>query len=130
MITESSVKLEDIKGDGAIGGIGRGGEFKQGEARDAVNQGMGFVATVELILLLVVLVGSGVNAQAAIKIGLWLVILFELTNSERFGVVLRGVDVDGCGVKSDEGGIYNPFANKFQYLATHDTFEDSVVHLP
>ena len=59
---------EDLSGDGRIGDIARCGQLVERQAGDAVHQHMTFVAPVELIPALIVLVGGRVDAEGAVRI--------------------------------------------------------------
>ena len=83
--------FQNIKGDRAVGNLGGSCKLIDGQPGDAIDQHMILVAPVELVVFLIVLVGSRVNAQSAILIRFGLVFLPEPVFSERLGVVVRSV---------------------------------------
>ena len=93
---------EDISGDGGIGDIARCGQLVERQAGDAVHQHMTFVAPVELIPALIVLVGGRVDAEGAVRIAFRVVFLGELVFCKGFWVVLLRVCHDGCGVQANK----------------------------
>ena len=99
---------EDLSGDGRIGDIARCGQLVERQAGDAVHQHMTFVAPVELIPPLIVLVGSRMDTQSAVRVAFWVVFLGELVFCKGFRVVLLGVRHDGCGIQTNEGGVHDP----------------------
>ena len=58
---------EDFGGDGGIGDIARCGQLVERQAGDAVHQHMAFVAPVELVPALIVLVGGRMDAEGAVQ---------------------------------------------------------------
>ena len=93
---------EDLSGDEGIGDIARCGQLVERQAGDAVHQHMTFVAPVELIPALIVLVGGRVDAEGAVLIAFWVVFLGELVFCKGFRVVLLRVRHDGCGVQTNK----------------------------
>lgn len=77
---------EDLSGDGRIGDIARCGQLVERQAGDAVHQHMTFVAPVELIPALIVLVGGRVDAEGAVRIAFRVVFLGELVFAKDFGL--------------------------------------------
>ena len=63
---------------------------------------MTFVAPVELIPALIVLVGGRVDAEGAVRIAFRVVFLGELVFCKGFRVVLLGVRHDGCGIQTNK----------------------------
>ena len=58
---------EDLSGDGRIGEVARRGQLVERQAGDAVHQHMAFVAPVELVPALIVLVGGRMDAEGAVQ---------------------------------------------------------------
>ena len=98
---------EDLSGDGRIGDIARRGQLVERQPGDAVHQHMAFVAPVELVPALIVLVGGRVDAQGAVRVAFGVVFLGELAFCKGFRVVLLRVRHDGCGVQPDERRIHH-----------------------
>ena len=69
---------EDVSGDGRIGDIARRGQLVERQTGDAVHQHMAFIAPVELIPPLIVLVGGRMDAQSAVRVTFGVVFLGEL----------------------------------------------------
>ena len=120
--------LEDIEGDGGIGDIGGRGEFVDGQAGDTIHEDVILVAPVELVVLLVVLVGGGVNAQGTVGIVAGLVLRVELRFAEGLGIVLSGAGGDRRGIQTDEGGVQDPQLVKLSDLSGHDLLQIAVFH--
>lgn len=93
---------EDLSGDGGIGDVARRGQLVERQPGDAVHQHMAFVAPVELIPALIVLVGGRVDAEGAVRIAFRVVFLGELVLCKGFWIVLLGVCHDGCGVQTNK----------------------------
>ena len=93
---------EDLGGNGGIGDIARCGQFVERQAGDAVHQHMTFVAPVELIPALIVLVGGRVDAEGAVRIAFWVVFLGELVLCKGFWIVLLRVCHDGRGIQANK----------------------------
>ena len=93
---------EDIRGDGGIGDIARCGQLVERQAGDAVHQHMTFVAPVELIPALIVLVGGRVDAEGAVWVAFWVVFLGELVLCKGLRVVLLRVCHDGRGIQANK----------------------------
>ena len=74
---------EDVSGDGRIGDIARRGQLVERQTGDAVHQHMAFIAPVELIPPLIVLVGGRVDAEGAVWVAFWVVFLGELVFLQR-----------------------------------------------
>ena len=119
---------EDLSGDGGIGDIARRGQLVERQAGDAVHQHMTFVAPVELIPPLVVLVGGRVNAQGAVRVTFGVVFLGELVFRKGLRVVLLGVRHDGRGIQTNERRVHDPHLIEFLHLCRHDFFQCSVIH--
>jgi hypothetical protein len=100
--------LKDIEGDGGIGDVGGSGQLVEGQAGDAIHKDVVLVAPVELVVLLIVLFGGGMNAQGAVGVVARLVLRRELVFDEGFGIVLCGAGDDGRGIQADEGSVQNP----------------------
>ena len=118
-----------VEGKGGIGDIGGHGEFVDGQTGDAAHEDVVLVAPVELAVLLVVLVGSGVNAEGTVGIVAGLVLWVKLCFAEGLGIVLRGAGGDRCGIQSDEGGVQNPQLVKLPDLSGHDLLQIAVFQL-
>ena len=99
---------EDLSGDGGIGDIARRGQLVERQAGDAVHQHMTFVAPVELIPALIVLVGGRVDTQGAVRVAFGMVFLGELVLCKGFWIVLLRVCHDGRGIQANEGGVHDP----------------------
>ena len=93
---------EDISGDGGIGDIARCGQLVERQAGDAVHQHMTFVAPVELIPALIVLVGGRVDAEGAVRVAFRVVFLGELVLCKGFWIVLLRVCHDGRGIQANK----------------------------
>ena len=93
---------EDLSGDGGIGDIARCGQLVERQAGDAVHQHMTFVAPVELIPPLIVLVGGRVDAEGAIRVAFGVVFLGELAFCKGFWIVLLRVCHDGRGIQANK----------------------------
>ena len=93
---------EDLSGDGGIGDIARRGQLVERQAGDAVHQHMTFVAPVELISALIVLVGGRVDTQGAVRIAFRVVFLGELAFRKGLRVVLLRVCHDGRGIQANK----------------------------
>ncbi len=74
---------EDLSGDGGIGDIARRGQLVERQPGDAVHQHMAFVAPVELVPALIVLVGGRVDAQSAVRVAFRVLFLGELVSLQR-----------------------------------------------
>ena len=111
---------EDLSGDGRIGDIARRGQLVERQPRDAVHQHMTFVAPVELIPPLIVLVRGRVDAQGAIRVAFRVVFLGEFALRKGFRVVLLRVRHDGRGIQTNEGGVHDPqFVQLPHQVSTH-----------
>ena len=121
--------LEDIEGDGGIGDIGGRGDLVDRQTGDTIHEDVVLVAPEELAVLLVVLVGSGMNAQGAVRIVAGLVFGVKLGFAEGLGIVLRGACGDRRGIQSDEGGVQNPQLVEFPNLIGHDLLQFAVFQL-
>ena len=69
---------EDVNGSCGIHDVGLGGQLVERQPGDAVHQHMTFVAPVELIPALIVLVGGRVDAEGAVWVAFGVVFLGEL----------------------------------------------------
>ena len=121
---------EDLSGDGRIGDIARCGQLVERQAGDAVHQHMTFVAPVELIPALIVLVGGRVDAEGAVLIAFWVVFLGELVFCKGFWVVLLRVCHDGCGIQTNERRIHHAQLIQLPHQIGHDRLQRTVVQLP
>ena len=121
---------EDLSGDGGIGDIARCGQLVERQAGDAVHQHMTFVAPVELIPALIVLVGGRVDAEGAVLIAFWVVFLGELVFCKGFWVVLLRVCHDGCGIQTNERRIHHAQLIQLPHQIGHDRLQRTVVQLP
>ena len=119
--------FEDIKGNRGVGDIGGRGDLIDRQTGDAVNEDVILVTPIELILLLIVLVGSSVNAQGAVGIVAGLILRIELRFHEGLGIVLGGAGRDRRGIQSDEGGVENPHLVKLPDLYSHDLLQFAVL---
>lgn len=89
---------------------------------------MALVAQVKLMTPLIVLVGGGVYAQSAVRVGLGMVLWPKLILCKGFRIVLTGVGSNRCRIQANEGGIYNAKLVEFLRLLGHDRFQLTVVH--
>lgn len=121
--------LKDIEGDGGIGDVGGCGQLVERQAGDAIHEDVVLVAPVELVVLLIVLVGGGMNAQGAVGIVAGLVLRRELVFDEGFGIVLRGAGDDGRGIQADEGSVQNSHLIEPFDLRDHDLLQFAVLYL-
>ena len=121
---------EDLSGDGGIGDIARCGQLVERQAGDAVHQHMTFVAPVELIPALIVLVGGRVDAQGAVRVAFRVVFLGELAFCKGFWIVLLRVRHDGCGIQTDEGCVHHAQLIQLPHQVGDDRFQLTVVQLP
>ena len=93
---------EDVNGNCGIHDVGLGGQLVDRQAGDAVHQHMTFVAPVELIPALIVLVGGRVDAEGAVRIAFRVVFLGELVLCKGFWIVLLRVCHDRCGIQPNK----------------------------
>ena len=121
---------EDLSGDGGIGDIARCGQLVERQAGDAVHQHMTFVAPVELIPALIVLVGGRVDAEGAVWVAFRVVFLGELVFCKGFRVVLLGVRHDGRGIQTNERRIHHAQLIQLPHQIGHDRLQRTVVQLP
>ena len=89
---------KDLSGDGGIGDIARRGQLVERQTGDAVHQHMAFIAPVEIIPPLIVLVGGRVEAEDAVRVTFRVAFLGKLVLYKGFGIVLSGVCHDGRGI--------------------------------
>ena len=89
---------EDVNSTGGVGSAGRGGQLVERQAGDAVHQHMAFIAPVERIPPLIVLVGVRVDTQGAVRVAFGMVFLGELAFRKGLRVVLLRVRHDGRGI--------------------------------
>ena len=121
---------EDLGGDGGIGDVARRGQLVERQSRDAVHQHMAFIAPVELILPLIVLVGGRVDAEGAIRVAFGVVFLGELAFHKGLRVVLLRVRHDGCGIQTNERRIHHAQLIQLPHQIGHDRLQRTVVQLP
>ena len=93
---------EDLSGNGGIGDIARCGQFVERQAGDAVHQHMTFVAPVELIPALIVLVGGRMDAEGTVRVAFRAVFLGEFAFCKGFRIVLLRVCHDGRGIQANK----------------------------
>lgn len=74
---------------------------------------MVFIAPVELEIALVVLVGSAVDAEAAVGVGFGLILFGKLVLCKRLCVVLMGIGCLRRGIQTDEGCVNRAGLCKF-----------------
>lgn len=119
-----------VEGKGGIGDIGGHGEFVDGQTGDAAHEDVVLVAPVELAVLIVVLIGCGMNAaQGTVGVVARLVFRRELVSDEEFGIVLRSAGGDRRGIQADEGGVQNVHLVELPDLVGHDLFQVTVLYL-
>ena len=121
---------EDLSGDGRIGDVARRGQLVERQSRDAVHQHMAFVAPVELIPPLIVLVGGRMDAQSAVRVTFGVVFLGELAFRKGLWVVLLRVRHDGCGIQTNERRIHHAQLIQLPHQIGHDRLQRTVVQLP
>ena len=121
---------EDLSGDGGIGDIARCGQLVDRQAGDAVHQHMTFVAPVERIPPLIVLVGGRMDAQSAVRVAFGMVFLGELAFRKGLWVVLLRVRHDGCGIQTNERRIHHAQLIQLPHQIGHDRLQRTVVQLP
>ncbi len=109
--------------------IGRGSQFVKRQAGNAVHQHMVFISPVKLIPSLVMLVGCGMNAQSAVRVGFGMVLWLELIRGKGFWIVLLCVRRNGGRVQTDERSVHNAQLVQFFHLPRHDFFQFPVVQL-
>ena len=93
---------EDLSGDGGIGDVARRGQLVEWQPGDAVHQHMTFVAPVELIPPLIVLVGGRMDAQGAVRVAFGVVFLGELVLCKGFRIILLRVCHDRRGIQANK----------------------------
>ena len=111
---------EDLSGDGGISDIARRGQLIERQTGDAVHQYMAFVAPVERIPPLIVLVGGRVNTEGAVRVAFGVVFLGELVLCEGFWIVLLRVRHDGCGIQTNERRIHHAQLIQLPHQTSHD----------
>ena len=79
---------QDILCHGSVMNVGRGGQFIERQAGNAVYQDMVLITPVIFEFLFVVLVGGSMNAEGAVRIRFGVVVLAELVLRKRLGIVL------------------------------------------
>ena len=121
---------EDLSGDGGIGDIARRGQLVERQAGDAVHQHMTFVAPVELIPALIVLVGGRVDTEGTVRVAFGVVFLGELAFRKGLRVVLLRVRHDGCGIQTNERRIHHAQLIQLPHQIGHDRLQRTVVQLP
>ena len=119
---------EDLSGDGGISDIARCGQLVERQPGNAVHQHMAFVAPVELIPSLIVLVGGRVDTEGAVRVAFRVVFLGEFAFCKGFRVVLLCICCNGCGVQTNEGGVHDPHLIELLHLCRHNFFQCSVIH--
>ena len=107
--------------------IGSCSNLGNGKARDTVHKDMVFVAPIEIMILLVRFVRSGMNAEFTILISLRTVIGIESVFSKRLRIVLKSIGGNGSGIQSDKRRVNNGFVGKERNLRLHDIGKDIVV---
>ena len=121
---------EDLSGDGRISNVARCGQLVERQAGDAVHQHMTFVAPVELIPALIVLVGGRMDAQSAVRVAFGVVFLGELAFRKGLRIVLLRVRHDGCGIQTNERRIHHAQLIQLPHQIGHDRLQRAVVQLP
>ena len=91
---------------------------------------MTFVAPVELIPALIVLVGGIVDAEGTVWVAFRAVFLGEFAFCKGFWIVLLRVCHDRCGIQADEGCVHDPQFIQLPHQVGHDHFQLTVVQLP
>jgi len=121
---------EDVNGNCGIHDVGLGGQLVEWQTGDAVHRHMTFVAPVELIPALIVLVGGRVDAQSAVRVAFRVVFLGELVFCKGLRVVLLRVRHDGCGIQTNKRRIHHAQLIQLPHQVGHDRFQRTVVQLP
>ena len=121
---------EDLSGDGRISNVARCGQLVERQAGDAVHQHMTFVAPVELIPALIVLVGGRMDAQSAVRVTFRVTFLGELAFRKGLRVVLLRVCHDGRGIQANERRIHHAQLIQLPHQVGDDRFQLTVVQLP
>lgn len=121
---------EDLSGDGRISNVARCGQLVERQAGDAVHQHMAFIAPVERIPPLIVLVGGRVDTQGAVRVAFGMVFLGELAFRKGLRVVLLRVRHDGCGIQTNERRIHHAQLIQLPHQIGHDRLQCAVVQLP
>ena len=121
---------EDLSGDGRISNVARCGQLVERQAGDAVHQHMAFIAPVERIPPLIVLVGGRVDTQGAVRVAFGMVFLGELAFRKGLRVVLLRVRHDGCGIQTNERRIHHAQLIQLPHQIGHDRLQRTVVQLP
>ena len=98
---------EDIFCGRSICHICRGRQFIKRQSGNAVYQHVAFVALVELIAALIVLIGGGMDAQGAVCVTAGMVFRIKFIRSKRFRVILPGIRHNWRRIQSDKGCVYN-----------------------
>ena len=111
---------KDLIGDGGIGDIARRGQLVERQTGDAVHQHMAFIAPVELIPPLIVLVGGRVDAEGAVRVTFRVAFLGKLVLYKGFWIVLSGVCHDGRGIQANKGGVHDPQFVQLLYQIRHN----------
>ena len=91
---------------------------------------MAFIAPVELIPPLIVLVGGRVDAQGAVRVAFRAVFLGKLAFRKGLRVVLLRVRHDGCGIQTNERRIHHAQLIQFPHQIGHDRLQRTVLQLP
>ena len=121
---------EDLSGDGRISNVARCGQLVKRQTGDAVHQHMAFIAPVERIPPLIVLVGGRMDAQGAVRVAFGMVFLGELAFRKGLRVVLLRVRHDGCGIQTNERRIHHAQLIQLPHQIGHDRLQRTVVQLP
>ena len=93
---------EDVSGNGGVGDIARCGQLIERQPGDAVHQHMAFVNPVELIPPFIVLVGSRMDAQGAVRVCFGLLFRVKFILGKGLGIVLLYICCNECGVQTAE----------------------------
>lgn len=119
---------EEIKCDRTVGDIRGAGHVKKGQPGDTVHEDVVLVAPVERNVLFAGPVGSGVDAETAVRIRLRLIFRIELTGKKGLGVILAGISGNGSGVKSDKGSVDYALRSEKAHLFPHDPLQEGMVN--
>ena len=122
--------LQDFQSDSGISHIRSGGHFSHRQPGNAVYQDMVFVSPVEFVIAFIVLVGSSMDTQRTISIGLGMVFRVKLVFDKGLGVVLFGICQDRRGIQSNKGCIQNTHGIEPLYLGLHNFLNDAVIQVP
>lgn len=121
---------EDLFYNRDIRNISGCGQFIERQTGDTVHQDMAFVSPVEFETAFIVLIGGGMDAQAAIGITFGRVIFGKPVLGKGFWIVQLCVCGNGCGIQADEGSVNDTHFIELAYQGGHKLLQLSIVQLP